>query len=181
MIYILVALESEFELPDIDFSKYAVCYTGVGKVNAAFAATKCGMQGNCERIINYGTAGALNKDLIGQLHEIGTVYQRDIDARPLTPLGTTPYDKVGEAELKLANNSITLSTGDNFVTSIPEIVTDLVDMEAYAIAKVCHKFTIPFTCVKYASDFADENAAKHWKDNVAKGKELFIRWLNDNS
>lgn len=181
MIYILVALESEFELPDIDFGKYAVCYTGVGKVNAAFAATKCGMQGNCERIINYGTAGALNKDLIGQLHEIGTVYQRDIDARPLTPLGTTPYDKVGEAELKLSDNSVTLSTGDNFVTSIPEIVTDLVDMEAYAIAKVCHKFTIPFTCVKYASDFADENAAEHWKDNVAKGKQMFLDWLEKNT
>ena len=180
MIYILVALEDEFRFPDIDYNKYAVCYTGVGKINAAFFATKCGMQDNCERIINYGTAGALNTNLIGKLHKVGTVYQRDMDTRPLTPLGTTPYDAVGSAELKINNSSVTLSTGDNFVTNMPEIVTDLVDMEAYAIAKVCCKFNIPFTCMKYASDFADSNAADHWQENVANGKELFLDWLNKN-
>lgn len=178
MIYILVALEDEFKLPNLDYKKYAVCYTGVGKVNAAFAATKCAMQGNCERIINYGTAGALTRDYIGQLVEVGKIYQRDMDARPLAPLGTTPYDHIASAELTVGNRNVTLSTGDNFVTSVPEIVTDLVDMEAYAIAKVCAKFDMPFTCVKYASDFADENAASHWQDNVNKGKELFLDWLN---
>jgi len=178
MIYVLVALEQEFNASALDKTKYEICYTGVGKINAAHAATKCSMQHNCKHIVNYGTAGALNKGLIGQLHEVGTIYQRDMDARPLTPLGTTPYDQSLAAELTVKNTSITLSTGDNFVTSTPEIASDLVDMEAYAIAKVCAKLDIPFTCVKYASDFANEEAAEHWQDNVNKGADLFKQWLD---
>lgn len=178
MIYILVALEQEFDASALDKNKYQVFYTGVGKVNAAHVATKYAMQRTCDAVINYGTAGALNQKLIGQLVEVGTVYQRDMDARPLTPLGTTPYDLEHKAsELVVCDSPYSLSTGDNFVTSMPEIATDLVDMEAYAIAKVCRHLAVPFYCVKYASDFADENAAEHWQDNVAKGAELFREWL----
>jgi adenosylhomocysteine nucleosidase len=177
MIYILVALEAEFDSSLLDKGKYEVVYTGVGKVNAAFAATKYASRSHCKAVINYGTAGALNQDLIGKLLEVGTLYQRDMDARPLTPLGETPYDKRDAGAIQICNSPYTISTGDNFVTDTPEIETDLVDMESYAIAKVCNKLAVPFYCVKYASDFADENAAEHWQDNVDKGVTAFKEWL----
>jgi len=179
VIYILVALEQEFNTSALDKNKYQVFYTGVGKVNAAHVATKYAMQRTCDAVINYGTAGTLNKELIGQLVEVGTIHQRDMDARPLSPLGTTPYDLEHKAsELTICDSPYTLSTGDNFVTNTPEIVTDLVDMEAYAIAKVCKHLAVPFYCVKYASDFADADAAEHWQDNVNKGANLFKEWLD---
>ena len=48
-------------------------------------------------------------------------------------------------------------------------------MEAYALAKVCYKFNIPFDCYKYISDSdADgEDQGREWEANVHKGAELF--------
>ena len=46
-------------------------------------------------------------------------------------------------------------------------------MEAYAIAKVCQHYHAPFICYKWVSDFADENAADNWKQNVSNGAEEF--------
>ena len=170
MIYVLVALESE--LPRKFFYEnttrnYEIIYTGVGKINAAIVATSILSTSSYSSFINYGTAGTLKPELAGQLLEVGTVYQRDMDARPQAPLGSTPFE-TGE-----------LNTGDNFVMSMPELVTDLVDMEAYALAKACKRFKAKFTCVKYASDFADENAADHWAENVSNGAAQFIEWLKN--
>lgn len=183
MIYVLVALESE--LPRKFFYEnttrnYEIIYTGVGKINAAIVATSILSTSSYSSFINYGTAGTLKPELAGQLLEVGTVYQRDMDARPQAPLGSTPFE-TGElnASIVLSKSNITLSTGDNFVMSMPELVTDLVDMEAYALAKACKRFKAKFTCVKYASDFADENAADHWAENVSNGAAQFIEWLKN--
>jgi adenosylhomocysteine nucleosidase len=183
MIYILVALESE--LPRKFFYEnttrnYEIIYTGVGKINAAIVATSILSTSSYSSFINYGTAGTLKPELAGQLLEVGTVYQRDMDARPQAPLGSTPFEP-GElnASIVLSKSNITLSTGDNFVMTMPELVTDLVDMEAYALAKACKRFKAKLTCVKYASDFADENAAEHWAENVSNGAAQFIEWLKN--
>jgi adenosylhomocysteine nucleosidase len=175
MIYILVALEPE--LPEIpDNQNYKLVYTGVGKINAAIAATVACLQSDCQLIINYGTAGALNKNIINHLVAIGKLYQRDMDARPLVALGYTPFES-DDGYIKISDSPYTLSTGDNFVTYMPEIPTDAVDMEAYAIAKVCKKYNMPFECYKYMTDFADENASEHWRENMHKGAEEFIKLL----
>jgi|TARA_R110000796_G_scaffold187962_4_gene304903 adenosylhomocysteine nucleosidase len=183
MIYVLVALEAE--LPRKFFyenmpKNCEIVYTGVGKVNAAIAVTSILAKANHTKIINYGTAGTLTPELAGQLLEVGAVYQRDMDARPQAPLGSTPFeDSQFHAGIVLSNSNITLSTGDNFVTSTPELVTDLVDMEAYALAKACRRFKTNFTCVKYASDFADENAAAAWAENVSNGADKFVEWFKN--
>lgn len=180
MKYVLVALESEvpnIELPD----DYTLMITGVGKVNAAIMATIAATQKNCEGIINYGTAGALNKDLVGDLHRVGVLRQRDMDARPQAELGITPFEESEFAgDIKVSEENVSISTGDNFVTDAPELGSDLVDMESYAIAKVAGMFGKPVVVLKYASDFADANAADDWQANVAKGKDLFVEWLENN-
>ena len=175
MIYILVALKPEFPIL-LDSLGYTLLYTGVGKINATIAAMKACSDPQCEVVINYGTAGALNKDIINHLVNIGTVYQRDMDARPLTHLGYTPFEEDG-GPIKISDSPYTLSTGDNFVKGIPEIVTDSVDMEAYAIAKVCKIYGKKFECYKYMTGFADENASEHWQENMHKGAEKFLEIL----
>ena len=46
-------------------------------------------------------------------------------------------------------------------------------MEAYAIAKFSALQDIKFKCYKYVSDFADEDAAKDWQQNVSNGQLAF--------
>ena len=47
-------------------------------------------------------------------------------------------------------------------------------MEAYALAKVCHNFDVPFISFKYITDGADEQAHEDWEANLADGIEQFI-------
>lgn len=180
MKYVLVALESEvpnIELPD----DYTLMITGVGKVNATVMATIAAANKECEAIINYGTAGCLNEKYVGKLNRIGFVKQRDMDARPQAELGVTPFEDTAFAgNLKITNSSdISLSTGDNFVTSKPELESDLVDMEGYAIAKVAGMFNKPCIMLKYGSDMANESAPEEWQANQANGLSLFMDFIKD--
>ena len=51
-------------------------------------------------------------------------------------------------------------------------------MEAYAIAKVCMREAVPFTCVKYVTDLANEDASADWQSNVAAGQTAFQSYLD---
>lgn len=176
MIYVLVALHNE--LPDKLPPGYKLVYTGIGKINAGYAALKTAQYSDCEAIINFGTAGAFQTGHVGQLLQIGTLHQRDMDARPLAQLGETPLEeRLSASEIQLPAGKHSLGTGDSFVTAPPELATDAVDMEAYAIAKVCSLEGVPFSCFKFITDLADENAAEHWQENVSRGAQLFLQSL----
>ena len=176
MIYVLVALESE--LPDELPPGYKLVYTGIGKINASYAALKTAQKDDCSAIINYGSAGAFDSTHVGKLLEIGTLYQRDMDARPLAELGETPLEtRVPASDIRLAQGKYSLSTGDSFVTSAPELNSDAVDMEAYAIAKVCALENLPFSCFKFITDLANGDAAEDWQANVSRGAQLFLNSL----
>ncbi len=180
MIYVLVALESE--LPDELPLGYKLVYTGIGKINATYAALKTALRDDCEVVINYGTAGAFKSDHVGELLEIGTLYQRDMDARPLAALGETPLEtRLPSSEIHLPQGKYSLGSGDSFVTAPPEQSSDAVDMEAYAIAKVCVLESVPFSCFKFITDLADENAAEHWQENVSRGARMFLKQLGQSS
>ena len=180
MKYVLVALESEvpnIELPD----DYTLMITGVGKINATIMATIAAASKDCEAIINYGTAGTFKTKYKNRLVRIGVVKQRDMDARPQAELGVTPFEDTNFAgDLRIHKGSkATLSTGDNFVTQKPELETDLVDMEGYAIAKVAGMFNKPIIMLKYASDMADDKAPEEWQKNQADGLGLFLDYIKD--
>ena len=93
-----------------------------------------------------------------------------MDARALScELGQTPF----EDGIIIGEHGIVCGSGDKFATSKPEIACDIVDMEAYAIAKTCLKEEVTFRSWKYISDSADENSASDWEENVHKGNKLF--------
>ena len=167
---ILVALEEE--LPKFMLPELIIEYTGVGKINATYRTLEAIQKYNPEIIINFGTAGTLNKNIFG-LNEIKIFIQRDMDASKLGfNLGETPFDYI--STIKFSEKGLSCGTGDNFVSESPKIKTDLVDMEAYAIAKICLIKKIDFKCFKYVSDKADENAGDTWKENINKGCLAFV-------
>ena len=151
-------------------------HIGVGKINATYNTLKLIQIYKPKIIVNYGTAGAINTKLKG-IVECTKFYQRDMDVRGLDfKLGETPFDKV--KEIIISDSGYSCGTGDNFVNQKIEMEVDVVDMEAYAIAKVCMLENIEFKCFKYISDNADENANNDWSTNLALGAEAFAKMIN---
>ncbi len=160
-----------------------VLYTGVGKVNAAYALTR--------RLAAYSHAGAplplvINFGTVGsQIHPTGTVLechafvQRDMDVRGLgVPLGVTPLEDI-PAKLEFPPRFEQLpggvcGSGDSFVTAQCPIACDVVDMEGYALAKVCWIEGAAFTSVKYVTDGADHAAGQDWRSNLKHAADRFL-------
>ena len=174
MIDVLLALEAELagrRLPP----GFRVTFCGVGKINAALATAAVLARPHCARVVNFGTAGSLRPELAGQLLRVNRMLQRDMDGRPLAALGDTPFEEGPAAGvIDLGGDGVSLSTGDNFVTAPPDLASDIVDMEGYAIAKACIRAGVHFTCWKFVTDLADENATANWRENVEKGAAAFI-------
>jgi len=164
------------ETPGLNFFHY----TGAGKINATYNLTKLIEKYNPKEIINFGTAGAIKKNLKG-IVECTQFYQRDMDVTALLNLkiGETPFDNINE--IILSKNGYSCGTGDNFVTGAIPLKVDLVDMEAYALAKVCLIEKINFRCFKFISDNADESANVDWIENCKKGAKLFEHKLKELS
>ena len=162
------------ETVGLDYFKHI----GVGKINATYNTLKLIQVHKPKIIVNYGTAGAINTKLKG-IVECTKFYQRDMDVRGLDfKLGETPFDKV--KEIIISDSGYSCGTGDSFVNQKIEMEVDVVDMEAYAIAKVCMLENIEFKCFKYISDNADENANNDWNTNLALGAEAFAKMINKN-
>jgi adenosylhomocysteine nucleosidase len=156
------------ETPNLDFFHY----TGVGKINATYNLKKIIDKFKPNEIINFGTAGSTSKNLKG-IVECTKFYQRDMDVTALMNLkiGQTPFDDINE--IINSNDGFSCGSGDNFVIQQIKIEVDVVDMEAYALAKICKLENINFRCFKFISDNADETASSDWVKNCKKGAKLF--------
>jgi len=166
---LVVALEDE--LPRDMAAGWTIVYTGVGKVNAAIALGDAIAMRQPKQVVNYGSAGALRPGLAG-LHRVTRFLQRDMDVRALGfALGQTPFED--DAEILAGTGGLSCGTGDQFVSAPPELTSDLVDMEVYALAKICQQKAIDFHCFKFISDNADGDAAHDWSQQLAIGAKLF--------
>ena len=188
---IVCALEMETQS---QLDGYDVLYTGVGKVNATFALTrkfgKLGSHIPYHTVINYGTAGSQHWKKQGELVDCTKFFQRDMDVTGLGfPLYQTPFEDIPETIISnskfnpIGKESV-CGTGDSFVEDIESWV-QVVDMESYALAKVCYIYNVPFISFKYITDGADGDAGVDWEENVGKGivkfKEKVLDKLENNS
>jgi adenosylhomocysteine nucleosidase len=161
-----------------------VLYCGVGKVNAAIALTKelsrYAHQGEeMPLVVNFGSAGS-RCFAPGTLVSCQEFVQRDMDVSGLGfALGVTPYD---EAPSALTFDPVfthlpaaVCGSGDSFATADIEVDCAVIDMEAYALAKVCWHENARFACVKYVTDGADHAAADDWQRNVHVAAEEFLQ------
>ena len=161
-----------------------VLYCGVGKVNAAIALTKelsrYAHQGEeMPLVVNFGSAGS-RSFAPGTLVSCQEFVQRDMDVSGLGfALGVTPYD---EAPSSLLFDPVfthlpaaVCGSGDSFATADIEVDCAVIDMEAYALAKVCWHENARFACAKYVTDGADHTAAEDWQRNVHVAAEEFLQ------
>ena len=148
-------------------------YTGVGKINASIKLMELIQLYKPSHVINYGTAGSLRREISG-LVECTNFVQHDMDARGLLnfKLGETPFDSI--STITISNEGYTCGSGDRFVKSQLEIECDIVDMEAYALAKICNIHNISFKCYKYISDYTNDDSPNDWIKNCHKGATNFI-------
>ncbi len=162
-----------------------VLYCGVGKVNAAYALTRrladyrhagCALP----YVINFGTAGS-RRHPAGTVLECHAFVQRDMDVSGLgVPLGTTPFDAGVPARLDFPPVFPQLTpaicgTGDSFATTQCPVECDVLDMEGYALAKVCWLERTRFTAVKWVTDGADHAAGADWQSNLHHAAERFLQ------
>ena len=168
---LVLALAQENANNRLDSLGFEILYTGVGKVNAAIALMQRLAQGDTPSlVINAGSAGS-HTLTAGQVVVATQFHQRDMDATAMGfALGETPF----ETPIVLSNGlpvsdfqQVTCYTGDNFVTAAhPQLTLDTIDMEAYALAKVCHQQQQRFVCLKFITDGADGQAANDWASAV---------------
>ena len=177
-------VETQGQLEDWD-----VIYTGVGKVNATMTLVDRLTDYNYVKpdlVINYGTAGS-RKIKKKTLVDCTKFVQRDMDVTGLGFLrGETPFEQDPPVIIQPQNidfnpigRNATCGTGDCFVEDKSQYYGEVVDMEAYALAKVCYLYDVPFISFKYISDGADGDANNDWEENVGKGIVEFKKKVLD--
>ena len=184
-VLIVSALEQE---TDGQLEGYRVLHTGVGKVNAAIQLTKVLHKAHLyylppmpKLVINYGTAGSKNLP-IGELVCCTKFVQRDMKVTQLGFYeGQTPFESpnsmivLSTSKFNPLDKFYVCGTGDNFVenTKKESLFIQVFDMEAFALAKVCRHYNVPFISFKYITDNANEHSAKDWEENCSDGVQLF--------
>ncbi len=184
---IVMALPGESE-GLVEAAGFTVAYTGLGKVNAAHGLTKALTDArkrgeDYPYVLNLGSAGS-HEFARGALVEADRFVQRDMDVTGLGfPLGATPFEGM-PATLETARRfphlpRATCGTGDSFLQGPSPIPCGLVDMEAYAYAKVCALEGVKFACVKYVTDGADDSSHQDWQKHVTDAPHAFAALLRD--
>ncbi len=178
LMIILAALQEE--IPTLHMEDHVIV-TGLGKINAASQATRIILERKPSLIVNFGTAGALSDEIEHGLVECTGFIQHDMDCSPLGfEKRVTPFEEDGGM---IGTSELVCGSGDSFLLEAGDLLdagVHIVDMESYAIAKVCRRFNIPFRCFKYISDKADENAGNDWNSfQHSEAEAAFIEAINN--
>lgn len=166
-----------------------ILLSGIGKVAAAVGTTILIDQFNPDVIINTGSAGGLSTDLtVGDVVISTDVRYHDVDVTlfgyeygqlPKMPAGFTPDEKLisvaKKASVRVSGMHITdglIITGDSFIHDpvwVDEIKTKLppmkaTEMEAAAIAQVCHMSQKPFLIIRSISDVPGQESKQSFEE-----------------
>jgi len=187
LIVCALKVETQGQLDNYFDDERQILYTGVGKVNATLKLTQRLHSSHLhympimpKLVINYGTAGS-RKVKKKTLADCTKFIQRDMDVTGLGFMrGETPFEQdppfiiqQQNIEFNPIGRNATCGTGDNFAEDKSQYYGEVVDMEAYALAKVCYLYDVPFISFKYITDGADEQAHEDWEANLADGIEVF--------
>ena len=167
--------------------------SGIGKVAASMATTLLIQSFSPEKIINTGSAGGFANELdIGDIIISSEVRHHDVDVTafgyeigqlPQNPaafeaddkllhLAQGAIEKVGQVKSKIG----LICSGDAFICD-PEKTKIMLknfptmeacEMEAAAIAQVCHKFKVPFVVIRSLSDNANNDSPVDFDSYIVK-------------
>ena len=177
-ILLVFALESE---AGKEFESFNKLFVGVGKIKATYHLVKAIQKSKPDLIINLGTAGSTVFDR-GTIVNCNRFIQRDMDVRALgfqkfeTPFSTDPVILQYGLEIDNLPKGI-CGSGDQFEMEHKNPEYNVIEMEAFALAKVSKEENIPFLCLKYISDGADGGAAEDWVEQVKFAASAFRKIL----
>lgn len=155
--------------------------SGIGKVNAAMATTVMHERFTPTHVINTGSAGGFASNLeVGDIIISTEVVHHDVDVTAfnyeygqvpgMPPMYEADKTLVEKAVAAVKNMDINceqgiIATGDSFMED-PERVAFVhgkfptmlaSEMEAAAVAQVCHQYNKPFVIIRALSDIAGKN------------------------
>jgi adenosylhomocysteine nucleosidase len=165
----------------VAFEDVPVLLTGCGKLNAAVALSQVLVAHRPDVVVNVGTAGALVDGFDG-LHIVGACVEHDLDVLNLEQL--TGERPTGRFDLGTGTGTV-VATGDRVVTDptearrIAALGAHLVDMETFALARVCAAFDVPFLCAKYVTDQADADVAASWTASLRSASKALCAWSRE--
>ncbi len=147
-------------------------FTGVGPVEAAISLSRAlgeldRVSGLPDMIVSLGSAGS--RELVQtEIYQASSVSYRDMDASLLGfEKGKTPYlDQPAELELAPlvpGMKKASLSTGAKVISG-PDydfIDAQMVDMETFALKRVCQVFNLPLIALRGISDGDEELSGHH--------------------
>ncbi len=168
----------------------SVCF-GIGKVNAATAATYFAAQGY-NFFLNYGYSGGVSKVKKGDIVIADSFLEHDFD---LTAIGYAPCEKPSQQYIYQADEKVLqfcknkfpsvkygrAVCGDSFICDdnkrrylSQEFSAVSCDMETAAIASVANLFGIPLLSIREISDDAGSGADDLYLNTLKNQKECMI-------
>ncbi len=174
----ITVANSLFVQGELQGKEVVLLKSGIGKVNAAMGTTIMMERFSPNAIINTGSAGGFHAELaVGDLVISSEVVHHDVDVTAFdyaygqVPGSPATYEAskelveytanaVKEADIDYKIGLI--ATGDSFmedkakVEEAQENFPDMIaaEMEAAAIAQVCHQYGTPFVVIRALSDIA---------------------------
>lgn len=183
---------------DIENTGVVCINCGIGKVNAATAATHLADIG-CTYILNFGLSGGISGVHRGEIVLPDKFLEHDFD---LTGIGYKPCEKPSQKYIYEADNKLlekaqlaigecvhgTAVCGDRFICNKNDsnflretFGATTCDMETAAIASVCDMANIPYLSLRRVSDDAGEDAYANYSEmNTGEGQtlsEVFLKVL----
>ena len=166
----------------------ALLQSGIGKVAAAIGTAALLQLTKPDAVLNTGSAGGVARGLkVGDIVISDETRYHDVDVTafgyekgqlPANPAAFLSDKKLADLAEKVAQEqgqSVKrglICSGDSFINSeqkIAQIKADFpnvtaVEMEATAIAQVCHAFNVPFVVVRAISDAGDGKASLSFEE-----------------
>lgn len=187
--------------------KIVFLQSGIGKVNAAWAATVLIEKYKVETILFSGVAGSLNEKInIGDVVIASDLVQSDVDATVFGyKMGQIPQMKVYSFNTdenilkKFENNEIIVNmnvnigriiTSDKFISTINEKIelgknfnALCTDMESASVAQICFISNVPCTVIRTISDSITDESTMEYNEFVklaAKNSAIILKEILKN-
>jgi len=180
----------EFCSGQINGHDVIVSMSGIGKVAAAVSATLLIEKYAPDCIINTGSAGGFDPKLnVGDVvigsevrhHDADlTVFGYEIGQLPKMPAAFLPHPELARvAREAMANSQCEVNIVEGLIATADTFMSDpanvakaranfptmlAAEMEAAAIAQVCHLFTVPFVVIRSLSDIAGKESGQTFEE-----------------
>lgn len=166
----------------------AISCSGVGKVNAAIAATMLAKLHHADLLMIIGTAGKLS-DIAGDCFLIHEAVQGDYGAQwpdgfthytagswPIGPacvdhFRAHPLPDIGLPKARIVTGDAFVECPDHSLRLRDGLGGDLVDMETGALAQVAVRLGLPWAAIKATTDDANGESAGDFQANLLRAAQ----------